>query len=181
MAAVVRFLRTEGYERVVLVGNSGGGGLAALYQEQARTPSISSAPGGGGPDLTQADLPPVDALVMLMAHPGRATLLTEWLDPAVRGEDDPFDRDPALSQWSVRLSNGDGPTRLRHVDVPVHVIYGTSDQGCFPSHAHTLYSAVPHDTKTLTPIRGGKHYLNDQPDLVASMATVLVSWVRQVL
>lgn len=90
IGSVVHHLRHElGYERVVLVGNSGGGGLAALYQEQAEHPSIRSAPGGGGPDLTQAVLPPVDALVLLNAHPGRPRLLEEWIDPAVADEADP--------------------------------------------------------------------------------------------
>ena len=45
----------------MLVGNSGGGGLAALYQAQAENPTIRDAPGGGGTDLTRPTLPPVDA------------------------------------------------------------------------------------------------------------------------
>lgn len=282
---VVGHLRDEGYERVVLVGNSGGGGLVALYQNQATHPTITSAPCGGGPDLTAADLPPVDALVMLMAHPGRANLLVEWLDPAIRREDDPFSRhaeldmfeschgppydrawlqryraaqlarneritdrvlarlaeldrntqgrvsdlpflvhgtcadprsvDPAvdpsdrepgtlwgesyaanlqpttlahltslrswLSQWSIRTSHGDGSVRLSTVDIPVHVIYGTADQACFPSHAQQLYDAVPHGRKRLTPIIGGRHYLNGQPELAEVMADALISWIREVL
>jgi pimeloyl-ACP methyl ester carboxylesterase len=93
IGSVVQYLRQElGYERVVLVGNSGGGGLAALYQEQAEHPSIRSAPGGGGPDLTRAVLPPVDALVLLNAHPGRPRLLEEWIDPAVADEANPTRR-----------------------------------------------------------------------------------------
>ncbi|MEV8630337.1 alpha/beta hydrolase [Streptosporangium sp. NPDC051023] len=285
IASVVAHLRGEGYRRVVLVGNSGGGGLVALYQEQARNPTITSSPYGGGPDLTKAYLPPADALVMLMAHPGRANLLVEWLDPAVRDEDDPFDRDAELdmfdprngppydadwlaryrraqrdrneritdrvvarlellaeqtggrvtdlpltvhatcadprntdlsidpsdrargtlwgephtanlqpttlghltslrswlSQWSIRTSNGDGPARLATVDVPVHVIYGTADQACFPSHARQLYDAVPHENKALTPVEGGRHYLNGQPELTEIMADALIGWTEKVL
>jgi alpha-beta hydrolase superfamily lysophospholipase len=286
VASIITHLtNVEGYHQCVLVGNSGGGGLAALYQEQAEHPTIIAAPGGGGPDLTRATLPPADALVMLMAHPGRASLLTEWLDPAVLDEADPLDRNPALdmflsrngppyrpewltryrdaqasrneritdwalerlaglnkitagraadlpftvhatcadprfldltldpsdrepgtlwgdpyaanlqpstlghltslrswlSQWSMRCSHGHGPARLRGVSVPVHVIYGTADQGCFPSHARSLYDAVPHDRKRLTPIPGGRHYLNKQPELTELMATSLVSWLREIL
>ena len=84
IGAVVRHLRdVEGYRRVVLVGNSGGGGLVALYQSQAEKPTITATPAGDPPDLTKADLPPADGLILFMAHPGRASTYTEWLDPAI--------------------------------------------------------------------------------------------------
>ncbi|MEO7007844.1 MAG: alpha/beta fold hydrolase [Caldimonas sp.] len=101
IGSVIAHLRNDGYRRIVLVGNSGGGALAALYQNQAEAPTIRSAPCGGGPDLTQARLPPADALVMLMAHPGRNTVFTDKLDPAVRNEFDPFDRDPELDMFEA--------------------------------------------------------------------------------
>jgi pimeloyl-ACP methyl ester carboxylesterase len=101
VGSVIQHLReTEGYRRVVLVGNSGGGGLAAMYQDQAEHPTITDAPGGGGTDLTRAILPPVDELVMLNAHAGRAALLRDWLDPAVIDEQDPFTRDPELDLFA---------------------------------------------------------------------------------
>lgn len=103
LGSVITHLReNEGYRRVVLVGNSGGGGLSAFYQQQAEKPSVHDAPAGGGTDLTTASLPPADALVMLNAHSGRAALLQDWLDPAIRNEDDPFDRDTELDLFSAR-------------------------------------------------------------------------------
>ena len=57
-------------------------------------------PPGGGPDLTAADLASVDGLVMLNAHPSRARLNTEWLDPAIVDELEPFERDPALDMYN---------------------------------------------------------------------------------
>lgn len=103
LGSVIQHLReTEGYTKVVLVGNSGGGGLAAFYQSQAEKPTVHDAPGGGGTDLTLATLPPVDALVMLNAHAGRADLLRSWLDPAVVDENDPFHRDPDLDLFARR-------------------------------------------------------------------------------
>lgn len=102
VGAVVRHLRGEGYEQVVLFGNSGGGALAAMYQNQAEYPTITSSPGGGGPDLTSADLPPADLLVLAMAHPGRSQLLTETLDPSIRDEGSPFVRDPSLDMFDTR-------------------------------------------------------------------------------
>jgi pimeloyl-ACP methyl ester carboxylesterase len=103
LGSIVHHLReVERYRRVVLVGNSGGGGLAALYQSQAEKPTITDAPGGGGTDLTRSTLPPVDALIMLNAHAGRADLLQGWLDPAILDEDNPFDRDPELDLFTGR-------------------------------------------------------------------------------
>ncbi|PZG55684.1 alpha/beta hydrolase [Spongiactinospora gelatinilytica] len=141
IASVITHLRAEGYEKVVLVGNSGGGGLVALYQEQARHPSITAAPYGGGPDLTKAHLPPADALVMLMAHPGRANLLVEWLDPAVRDEDDPFDRDPELDmfaahngppyaeEWLVRYRAAQRARNERITDSVIAKLYELAERG----------------------------------------------------
>lgn len=103
LGSMIRHLRDiEGYRRVVLVGNSGGGGLAAFYQSQAEKPTVTDAPAGGGTDLTRADLPPADALVLLNAHAGRADLLQGWLDPVVLDEDDPFTRDPDLDLFTDR-------------------------------------------------------------------------------
>jgi pimeloyl-ACP methyl ester carboxylesterase len=282
LASIIRHLRSEGYERVVLVGNSGGGALVPLYQSEAEHPSITAAPGGGGPDLTKAELPPADGLILLMAHPGRSIVLTEKLDPAIRNETDPFDRDgdldmfdpangppyapaflarfraaqlarneritdwaldrladvmartngrvhdlpfvvhgtvadprnldltldtsdraatthwgepftanfiPAslghytslrswLSQWSNRLSNGNGPKCLARVSVPVHVIYGTADPGCYPSYARQFFDAIPHDHKRLTAVKGGNHYLSNQPEQKAFACGVMADWSR---
>ena len=282
IGSVLLHLREEGYRRIVLVGNSGGGGLVALYQNQAEHPSIKAAPCGSGPDLTQARLPRADALVMLMAHPGRNTVLTEKLDPSLRGEFDPFDRDPSLdmfdprngppyapdflqryraaqiarneritdwalerleflrthtgdrihdlpfvvhgtmadprnldlslepsdrkastqwgepyvanlipasighytslrswlSQWSMRCSHGNGPKRLESVSVPVHVIYGTADPGCYPSYAQSLYDGVRHDHRRLTGIPRAGHYLDGQPEEKVIACRTMVDWAR---
>lgn len=279
VGAVIRHLREEGYRRVILVGNSGGGGLAALYQAQAESPTITATPSGRPPDLTAADLPPVDGLVMLMAHPGRNIVYTEMLDAAILDERDPTRRDPDLdlfdprngppyseeflaryrqgqidrneritqwvleriaelekdphglrdmpflvhgtcadprtidltveptdraagtlwgdtyqanlgpitmghhtslhswvSQWSYRLSNGDGRVSLARVSVPVLVVYGTGDQGCFPSHARSLYDAVGHDRKEIVAVPHGHHYLSGQPELITSTCELLATW-----
>jgi len=102
LAAGIRHLRGLGHERVVLVGNSGGGALAAFYQAQAEHPTVTAPPAGGPPDLTAADLPAADALVVLNAHRGRAQVLTAWLDPAISDESDPLRRDPDLDMFDAR-------------------------------------------------------------------------------
>ncbi|MFC6086906.1 alpha/beta hydrolase [Sphaerisporangium aureirubrum] len=99
VGAAIRRLRELGYEKIVLVGNSGGGGLAALYQAQAENPTITHTPAGDPVDLTTADLIPADQIVMAMAHPGRAVVYTEGLDPAIVDEHRPFDRDPGLDMF----------------------------------------------------------------------------------
>jgi pimeloyl-ACP methyl ester carboxylesterase len=103
MGAMVRYLYERGYGAVVLVGNSGGASIVPYYQAQAREPTITDPP-GGGPDLTAASLPAVDAIVMLNAHPSRATLSTEWLDPAIFDEHRAFARERSLDMYN--LENG---------------------------------------------------------------------------
>ena len=100
IGAAVGFLRDRGYERIILAGNSGGGGLTAFYQSQAESPTVTQTPAGDPPDLTAASLSGVDALVELMAHPGRAIVYSEWLDPAIVDEHDPSQRDPSLDMFN---------------------------------------------------------------------------------
>jgi pimeloyl-ACP methyl ester carboxylesterase len=103
VGAAIRYLKdTLGYQRVLLIGNSGGGGLSALYQSQAEHPTITSTPAGDAPDLTEADLPPADEIVMLMAHPGRCIVYTEFLDAAITDESQPFLRDAELDIFAER-------------------------------------------------------------------------------
>ena len=98
MGSMVAHLRSVGYEKVVLIGNSGGASIVPYYQAQAESPSVTDPP-GGGPDLTQAGLVPADAIGMLNAHPSRALVCAEWLDPAIIDEHQPFERDPALDMF----------------------------------------------------------------------------------
>lgn len=81
-----------GYEKVVLVGWSGGGSLALLYQSQAENPTIVATPAGDPVDVKGAGLIPADALIFQAAHISRAQLLVENIDPSVRNESDPDDR-----------------------------------------------------------------------------------------
>ncbi|HEX6548018.1 MAG TPA: alpha/beta fold hydrolase [Candidatus Dormibacteraeota bacterium] len=83
LSAAIAWLR-ERFERVVLVGNSGGGALAAYHQAHEAA---------------------ADALVLLNAHRGRAQVLTAWLDPAVTDESDPRSLDPELDLFDP----GHGP------------------------------------------------------------------------
>lgn len=97
MGAYIRHAREVlGYEKVVLVGWSGGGALSLFYQAQAESPTITHTPAGDPYDLTRANLPRADGLVFIAAHLSRPETLTEWMDPSVVDELDPDARDLEL-------------------------------------------------------------------------------------
>jgi hypothetical protein len=104
VAAGVTCLRSRGFETVVLVGNSGGGTLAAFYQSQASRPGerLTHTPAGDALDLNRYTLPPADGLALVGAHAGEAQALRHWIDPAVADEDDPWRTDPALDMYDER-------------------------------------------------------------------------------
>jgi pimeloyl-ACP methyl ester carboxylesterase len=98
----VRWLRERaGAERVVLLGNSGGGSLMAAYQSQAIEPNVRPVT-GMRPLPAIEDLPAGDEFVALAAHSGRPEVLTAWLDASVTDEGDPLSVDPALDPWDPR-------------------------------------------------------------------------------
>jgi pimeloyl-ACP methyl ester carboxylesterase len=90
-----------GYEKVILVGWSGGGSLALLYQAEAEQPTIVDTPAGEPVDVVGAGLRPADGVIFIAAHLSRAETLTEWLDPSVLDETDPDRRDPALDIYAA--------------------------------------------------------------------------------
>ncbi len=100
------YARTElGYEKVVLVGWSGGGSLSLFYQAQAENPTVTHTPAGDPVDLTQAGLQPADGVIFIAAHLSRAETMTEWLDPSVTDELDPDNRDPEFDIYSPDCPN----------------------------------------------------------------------------
>jgi pimeloyl-ACP methyl ester carboxylesterase len=88
-----------GVERVVLLGNSGGGSLMAAYQSEAVEPNVRPAIGMRALAAV-ADLPAGDLFVALAAHSGRPDVLTNWLDPSVTDESDPLSADPDLDPFN---------------------------------------------------------------------------------
>jgi pimeloyl-ACP methyl ester carboxylesterase len=96
----VRWLREQaGVDRVVLLGNSGGGSLMGAYQSQATEPTLTPVAGGRLPEAV-LDLPPADLYVSLNAHGGRPEVLTAWWDPSVVDEADPLSVDPDLDLFA---------------------------------------------------------------------------------
>ena len=94
LGAHIRYAKERlGYEKIVLVGWSGGGSLSLFYQSQAERPDIVATPAGDTVDLVNAGLIPADAVVCQAAHLSRAVMLREMIDPSVRDEQDPDTRD----------------------------------------------------------------------------------------
>ena len=89
-----------GYDKVILVGWSGGGSLSLFYQAQAEHPTITQTPAGDPVDLTAENLTPADGVIFIAAHLSRAETLTEWMDPSVIDELDPDTRDIEFDIYS---------------------------------------------------------------------------------
>lgn len=102
LGAGVRYLREQGYERVVLIGNSGGAALVSFYQAQAERLTVTHSPAGDPIDLSPEDLPPCDGIVLCAAHAGRSRLFLDWIDPSMIDEADPLATDPALDCYDPR-------------------------------------------------------------------------------
>jgi pimeloyl-ACP methyl ester carboxylesterase len=96
----VRWLREEaGVEKIVLLGNSGGGSLMAAYQSQATEPNLKPLLDVPVPEAA-LELLPCDYYVSTNAHPGRPEVLTNWFDPSVTDENDPTSVDPSLDMYN---------------------------------------------------------------------------------
>jgi hypothetical protein len=105
----VRWLRdVAGVERVVLLGNSGGGSLMAAYQSQAVEPNVT--PSGRRAAEAIAELPAADLYVSLAAHPGRLFHTPRtWadlrmIDPAIEPSERPRCRRSWCARWPTRGS-----------------------------------------------------------------------------
>lgn len=106
LGAYIRHAKTVwGYDKVVLVGWSGGGSLSLFYQSQAEAPTITATPAGDPVDLVGASLIPADAIVFQAAHMSRSQLLVDIIDPSVRDELDPDDRDPLMDIYDPANPN----------------------------------------------------------------------------
>lgn len=99
VAAGLRFLREQGFKKIVLLGNSGGAGLYAFYAQQAGLPAgerVARTPGGKSSGLDELDMPEVHGLVLVGPHPGQGSLLLNCIDPSVADENDALSVTPDL-------------------------------------------------------------------------------------
>lgn len=57
------------------------------------------------PTTSRPQLQPADGIIFIAAHLSRAETLTEWLDPSIRNELDPDDRDPEFDIYTAACPN----------------------------------------------------------------------------
>ncbi|MGF6997550.1 alpha/beta hydrolase [Paraburkholderia sp. GAS32] len=116
VAAGLRYLREAGFERIVLLGNSGGAGLYSFYIQQSALSAqdrIAKTPGGRPTHLASATLPTVDGMIYLAPHPGQGRLLMGCIDPSVIDEGDALSIDDTLNPFNPEngYSREPGATR----------------------------------------------------------------------
>jgi hypothetical protein len=102
IAAYMVWLKEHGAEKIILLGNSGGGSLFSFYQSQAKTAPeerIKFSPGGRRTQLEQAELIPGDAMIYMAAHAGQGLIINQVIDASVLDEGDPFKTDPGLDMY----------------------------------------------------------------------------------
>jgi len=103
VAAGMRHLKGAGFERIVLLGNSGGGSLLGFYQSQACRPPaerLTATPAGERIDLTAEAMPPGDLYIAVAAHLGEGRFMLNVLDPSVADEADPLSHDAAWDMYN---------------------------------------------------------------------------------
>lgn len=118
--AYVRHLKERrGVDKVVLLGNCGGGSLAAYYQAEAkRAPAerTKRSPGGAPTRFDSASMPPADALVYFAAHKGQGKVMLDAIDPSVIDESDPLSVDPSLDMYDAANGFREPPTFSEYDD-----------------------------------------------------------------
>ncbi|MFK7895963.1 MAG: alpha/beta hydrolase [Myxococcota bacterium] len=193
-----------GYEKILLGGWSGGGSLSLFYQDQAENPTITKTPAGDPADLVAAGLLPADGVLLLAAHISRSVTLTEWIDPSIRDEEKPFERDskwnlydpanphqPPYSDDFVRLYREEQVARNRRITSWVKQTLAEikADPSAAPERAFCVHGTMA-DPRFLDPAidpserKAGMCYLgvpkvvNDGPVGLARFCT-LRSWLSQ--
>lgn len=115
VAEGLTFLRSQGFRRIVLLGNSGGASLYAFYIQQSSlygAARIARTPGGRPTNLATLSMPEVDGMIFVAPHPGQGMLLMGCIDPSVADERDPLSVEPTLDPLSE--ANGFLPGRASY-------------------------------------------------------------------
>lgn len=99
IGAGLDWLGAHGAERIVILGNSGGGSLMGAYQGEAIAPTLAAAAKGAVAEALAA-LPKGDLYISLNAHKGRPEVLTAWMDASVVDEADPTQTDDSLNPFN---------------------------------------------------------------------------------
>ena len=112
VAAGLNQLRELGFEKIVLLGNSGGASLYTFYNQQAvldPEKRLERTPGGRPVNLIEASLPVPDGLAYVSPHPGQGIVLLNCIDPSVVDEEDAFSINTDLDPLNPENGFSDPP------------------------------------------------------------------------
>jgi hypothetical protein len=119
IAGGMQLLRDRGFEKIILVGNSGGGSLMTFYQAQASLlppARLTHTPAGEPPDLNKYSMPKADGLILLAAHPGQGKFLLGCIDPSVVDEGDMLATDSSLDMYDPASGFKEPPAPSHYAD-----------------------------------------------------------------
>jgi len=117
VAAGLNFLRGQGFKKIVLLGNSGGASLYALYVQQSALEGsrrLARTPGGRPTKLDTLTMPDIDGFVFVAPHPGQGLLLMGCIDPSVTDERDPLSVDPSLDALDPKSGFSEPPAPSKY-------------------------------------------------------------------
>ncbi len=118
-AAGIDFLRSQGFEKIVLIGNSGGSGVYSYYiQQSSLAPErrLEKSVVGKPTGFAGVSMPQVDGMVYLAPHPGQGRLLMGCIDPSVADEHDALSVDPGLDPFNPDNGYVAAPGESRYAD-----------------------------------------------------------------
>ncbi len=188
-----------GYEKVVLMGWSGGGPLITFYQSQAERPTITHTPAGDAVNIAGAALIPGDAVVFQAASISRAQILADYIDPSVLDELDrgldiydagnpnqpPYSADFVATYRAAQLARIRRITAWVKGQIAELKTRGTSEQErCFVTHRTMAdlrwfdLSVDPNDRKPGISFVGDPRAANSGPIGFARFSS-LRSWLSQ--
>jgi hypothetical protein len=119
VAAGLNFLRSQGFRRIVLLGNSGGASLYAFYVQQsslAPDDRIQRTPGGRPTKLDTLVMPEIDGFIFVAPHPGQGLLLMGCIDPSVTDESDPLSCDSTVDALNPKNGFADPPGHSKYTE-----------------------------------------------------------------
>jgi dienelactone hydrolase len=111
-ACVQHLFDKRGVDKVILLGNCGGGSLVAFYQAQARRAGndrIARSPGGAPTHFEGAPMRPADGIVYMAPHRGQGAVMLAAIDASVVDEGDPLAAEPALDMYDSRNGFAEPP------------------------------------------------------------------------
>ncbi len=117
VAAGLNQLRNLDFEKIVLLGNSGGASLYTFYNQQALlapAARLDRTPGGRPVKLKDAELPEPDGLAYVSPHPGQGIILLNCIDGSVTDEADAFSVDPDIDPLSPANGFAEPPENAKY-------------------------------------------------------------------